>query len=282
MSWPMEACCFGAGETCVHLHDICCSSQGGWRSGLPVCLGDVNGDGYDDACVWCLIANPPLDDYSPVPPDAGSGTKNRYLTFSGGDEGRQQAARVTFVSLPPPFDYATGRTMWVQEPDLVTEASGSDQSVPPPSFWAATLGCNPYYTYWIQYDRVDVYDAGILPDGTYHVQLIDSTCSTLNEGDYSDPLTVLLSEVGDVVGAAPDPAPQGTVDFVDIAAVVSKFKNDPGSIRKARADITNANLATANPDQKVDFVDISCVVGAFRADPCAIVGPPTTDPCDGP
>ena len=230
-----------------------------------------------------MIANPPLDDYSPDPPDAGSGTKNRYLTFRGGDEGRQQAARVTFVSLPPPFDYANGRTMWVQEPDPVTEASGSDQPVPPPVFWAATLGCDPYYTDWTwPYDRIDVYDAGIIPDGTYDVQLIDSTCSTSNEGDYSDPLTVLLSAVGDVVGSSPGPAPQGTVDFVDIAAVVSKFKNDPDAIRKARADITHGDLATPNPDQKVDFVDISCVVGAFRSEPCNIVGPPAVDPCPGP
>ena len=69
------------------------------------------------------------------------------------------------------------------------------------------------------------------------------------------------------------------MDFVDIAAVVSKFKNDPGSIRKARADVTGNGPTDPLPNRKVDFVDISCVVGAFRAEPCEIVGPPVVDPC---
>ena len=129
-----------------------------------------------------------------------------------------------------------------------------------------------------------MYDDGIIPEGTYEVHVIDSSCWLDYAESWSPVLEVTLSKAGDVVGNSVSPpasAPQDVVDFVDITAVVDKFKNTPGSIRKARADVTNGNLTAANPDRKVDFVDISCVVSAFRADPCAIVGPPTTDPCDG-
>jgi hypothetical protein len=69
---------------------------------------------------------------------------------------------------------------------------------------------------------------------------------------------------------------------VDISAIVAKFKNEPGAIRKARADITGNGPGDALINRKVDFVDISCVVGAFRAEPCDIVGPPVDDPCTPP
>ena len=107
-------------------------------------------------------------------------------------------------------------------------------------------------------------------------------CDTADSDSYSPPLTVTMSPAGDVVGdCAPDPctAPQSVVDFVDITAIVDKFKNEPCAIRKARADLTNADINQPDPDRKVDFVDISCVVGAFRADPCLIPGPPVVDPC---
>ena len=258
------------------------------------------------ASTACPSSSAPRPDPVPDPADIGFGTKNRYLTFAGGDAGRQQAVRVKFVSLPPPFDFADDRTAWVQEPFVVTDAGGADGPTPPPSHLAATLDCDPHCRDWSagacdagtcvggllggmrwpctdddECRRVDVYDAGIVPGGLYDVQFIDCDpgCSITDEGNYSDPLAVLMSEAGDVVGASPGPAPQGVVDFVDIAAVVSKFKNEPDAIRKARADVTGNGPADALPNRKVDFVDISCVVGAFRAEPCVPEGPPVVDPC---
>jgi hypothetical protein len=49
------------------------------------------------------------------------------------------------------------------------------------------------------------------------------------------------------------------VDFEDIAAVVDKFRNLPGALTKARADVSGST-----PDRIIDFTDISFVVEAFR------------------
>jgi hypothetical protein len=130
--------------------------------------------------------------------------------------------------------------------------------------------------------RVDVFDAGIVPGGLYNVQFIDcdENCSITNEEDYSDALPVQMSEAGDVIGFACLPAPEGAVSFVDIMCVVSKFKNEHGAIRKARADIVGTGGPfDPLPNQKVDFVDVSCAAGAFRGYPCVPVGPPMDDPC---
>ncbi len=237
-----------------------------------------------DACQECLIAGLPFDDPIPVPVDIGFGTKNRYLSFMGGDPGRLQAVQVTFVNLPD-FPFANGRTAWVQEPFLVTEASGDSGPMPPPTMRAAVLDCDPYYTDWSTYGTVHVYDAGIVQGSTYQLRLIDSTCDRHNAGDYGPPLMVDMSAIGDVVrdcGVTPCSAPQGAVDFVDISAVVEKFKNTPGAPRKARADIINSDIALPVPDRKVDFVDISYCVEAFRGSASAPPGPPPNDPCGPP
>jgi len=46
------ACCFPDG-TCQTVTRVCCDDMGGIPSpfGAPMCLGDMNGDGFDDACV---------------------------------------------------------------------------------------------------------------------------------------------------------------------------------------------------------------------------------------
>ncbi|MGD2108477.1 MAG: hypothetical protein PVI86_03705 [Phycisphaerae bacterium] len=227
--------------------------------------------------------DPPMPD--PGLGDIGFGTKNRYLSFSAGSAGVQQAVRVTFDSVPG-FEFAEGRAYWVQEPTEVTEASGSDGAPGPGelSMWAATLGCNPFYTDWSTYGVVDVYDAGILRGGVYGVQLINENCSLFFETSYSDPLTVVMSAVGDLAGitctlVTCDP-PQGVVDFTDVNAVVEKFKNTPGAPRKARTDLLNGTVTLPFPDRKVDFVDIAQAVDAFRGDPLSEVGPPGVDPCE--
>jgi hypothetical protein len=152
--------------------------------------------------------------------------------------------------------------------------------------WAATLDCDPYYTDWTQYNTVDVYDAGIIPDGVYEVRVIDSTCSTDDTNSFSPPLEVRMSKAGDVVGCCFDnkvpgqwDPPQGVVDFVDISCVVDKFKNTPGSLRKARADIMGNGPADPIPNRKVDFVDIGQTVDCFRNECTPPVGPPEVDPC---
>ncbi len=264
---------------------------------ITVRAGGHNADGGPgtvkiDCEPKCTPSTEPLPDFCPVPPDIGFGTKNRYMTFRGGDPGLVQAVRVTFASLPPPFDYAEGRKMWVQEPFLVGEPSGSPEPADA-NFWGARLGCTPFCTDWTQYDRVDVFGGEIVPSAVYDVQFIECNCSFWDESAYSAPLSVRLSRAGDVAGDCGLPpcaspkggqdccsAPQGVVDFVDISAAVEKFKNVPCIVRKARADVINSTITLPEPDRKVDFVDISCIVEAFRGSPCPLPGPPVVDPCD--
>jgi hypothetical protein len=199
-----------------------------------------------------------------------------------GQESEPVAIRVTFDSVPG-YEYAEGREMWVQAPVEVTEASGSNGATPPPTFRAATLACTPYYdTDWPAYGPVDVYYDAIVPGASFSVQALKQSCNAASEDDYSAALVVDMSAAGDLVtdcGVQPCSAPGGVVDFVDISAVVDKFRNLPAAPRKARADLINSDIAQPMPDRKVDFVDISYCVDAFRGSSSPLPGPPITDPC---
>jgi hypothetical protein len=226
-------------------------------------------------------SSPPFND--PITPNVNFGTKNRYLSFGLTPHmpGKQHAIKVTFVSLPG-YEYAEGRTMWVQEPAVVTEASGSSDPVPPPTTLLARLGCEPFWADWPTYDVVHVYDAGIIPGGVYEIRSIADACDLAEPGDYSAVLQVEMSAIGDIVGdcaVQPCTPPNGVIDFVDISGAVEKFKNTPGAPIKARADVINATVTEPLPDRKVDFVDISHIVSAFRSEAILPPGPPAVDPC---
>ncbi|MGB2986978.1 MAG: Ig domain-containing protein [Phycisphaerae bacterium] len=284
----------------------------------PVCIGlDVNAmpcidpadcdfgtgiqyecgiDGYC-ICERCVVSEPPVLD--PNVPDTGNGTRNRYLSFSAGTPGRNVALRVKFVSLPSPHNYANGRTMWVKAPFPVSEKAGTTGSSPP-DFWAAELGCveDAHWADWTEYGVVHVYDVlgNVIPNGTYEIQAIDSTCPIYSRSSYSEPLVINTSKWGDVVGEFYlDPEdcrttpngytdcwspPNGVVNFDDISSGVDKFRNLIGAPQKSRADIAG-DPPLGIVDNICNFVDISYCVDAFRGLPYPFYGPPETDPCDG-
>jgi hypothetical protein len=225
--------------------------------------------------ITCRFAEVPVPD--PRVFDTGCGTRNRYLSFQTGSTGLTEAMRVTFKNLPGTFAQYNGDQWFVGAPFEVTEASGSDESAPPPTFWAATLQCGtPYYDDWSQYGVVHVFDAGIVPDAVYEIQAISAECELDDPKGFSQPLTIKTSRLGDVVGdcgVLPCSAPQCVVDFRDISAIVEKFKNSPQAPQKVRMDVINSTLAFPAPDHKVDFVDISASVDAFRGSPPALPGP---------
>ncbi len=53
-------------------------------------------------------------------------------------------------------------------------------------------------------------------------------------------------------------APDGITDFVDVSAILDKFKNLTGNVIKARADIE-----PKVPDQLVNITDVAFCLGAF-------------------
>lgn len=238
-------------------------------------------DGDPEMCP-CAASTAPILDTSP--PDLGSGTKNRFLSLIAGDPGVKQAVRVTFADLPPLYEYAEGRTMWVGPPFPVTEASGESGDAPEPTFLAATLQCQPYYTNWSQLGVVHVYDSGVLPGGTYEVHVVAGVCSIYDSASFSDTLGVNTSIFGDITGNGPHPQtgtwdpPQGIINFNDITAIIDKYKNEPQP-PKVRADIISNDILSPVPDLLVDFVDITAAVEAYRGYPLSLPGPPTSDPC---
>lgn len=151
----------GGGGTCTGggfvLNGTIGQPDAGMLSGGPY---EVTGGFWAIAPVCPAPGSPTAE---PTVPDAGFGTRNRYLSFSGGTLGVQEGVRVTFATMPPPFEYAQDRQMWVGEPQPVSESPSNSGSTPPPTFLAATLQCEPYLDDWTVYDSVHVYDQSIVP-----------------------------------------------------------------------------------------------------------------------
>ena len=99
----------------------------------------------------------------------------RFMAVGAGESREIQGGRVTRFDLPEPFDGLKGRTLWLGQPTEVTDRSGVVDPLMAeghPTFWAATLQCDPFYADWSQYGTVHVYHESIIPDGVYDLQAI--------------------------------------------------------------------------------------------------------------
>ncbi len=214
-------------------------------------------DGEPDECS-CLVGAAPLAEK--IGPD--DSIKNRYLSFTAGDGGASQAIRVTLSNLPPPNDGLNGRTLWVGPPSPMTELPGLNDDTAP-TFNAARLQCDPFYTDWSLQGVVHVSHEVIVPGSTYDLQTIDEICIAALEASYSLPLPLNTSSWGDVVSdcsTMPCGPPNGVVGVpTDVVSILDKFSSLPGAPIKARCDIEPAIL-----DGKITIVDVSRAVDAFR------------------
>lgn len=239
-------------------------------------LGEECSGGLDPC--GCLAASAPR--LAQCCADGGSGGGVRYLSFSPGDLGHTQAIRVTLKDLPPPYDVFNAMTMWVGAPREVSEKSGNvDPSSAPgwPTFTAATLQCEPYFRDWSAFATVHVYHEGIVPGGTYALQMIDALCGPDVAEAFSTGLELRTSAWGDVLKdctTRPCGPPDGSVDVAtDVLAVLEKFVNRGGPI-KARADIEPACV-----DLTINITDVMWILEAFRGLPYPFVS--DGDLCDG-
>lgn len=167
--------------------------------------------------------------------------------------------------------------MWVDSPTPCSEAAGKSDATPP-TFMAAGLTCEPVFLDWGGVGTVHVSDTVIVPGGVYDVQAVDFACGVSAEEFYSDALPISTSRWGDLTGdcsTSPCTPPDGRVDFVDIAAVVDKYRNLPSAPAKTRADV-----APSVPDLKVDMVDVSQVLDAFRGNPYPFAVPTACQTAD--
>jgi len=210
----------------------------------------------------------------PVQTEAIVAAKNRYLSFTPGNAGRNVALRITLADLPTPHEGFNGSYVWVDAPSSISEVPGVSDATPP-TFYGASVSCTPHCRDWSTIDVLHVSGDAIIPGGQYDVQAIDCTCSTADEGSYSAALGAPTSTYGDLVGdcsVSPCTPPDGRIDFIDISAVVEKFRGLGGAPIKVRAD-----LAGDVPDRIIDFVDISAAVDAFRGLPANFAGPSGCD-----
>ncbi len=216
-------------------------------------------------------------------------SKNRYLSFSGGNPGRSQAIRIRLIDLPVPYDTWTvdqdndglGDTVvWVGEPFALSELSGKDDATPP-TFMAAPLEpdlSSFLFRDWSALGTIHVFGEVIIPGGTYDIQVLDSTCSELIPDHFSDPATVVNPRWADAVGPFNSSegvwsAPNGSVDVGgDVVAILDKFKNAATAPKKARSDIQPRDL-----DFKISIVDVTRALDAFSGAQYPFT-PSTSDP----
>jgi hypothetical protein len=233
----------------------------------------------------------------------GASIKNRFISVTCGDPGRNQALRVKVISLPAPYDVWNGMDLWVSQLLEVCENAGSAGvapcAAPAPglaknTFWAARLSCDwndALFMDWTTLDLpVHIYNEVIIPsnraqgkdqDAVYEVAFVDDSCSLKDDNSYSDPLTIIQPRWGDVLGACnknPCSAPQGVVNIGDVDGILAKFQNLPGSPIKSRADLVGLPGNEGELDRIISIVDVTWCLDAFIG---GKYGFAPGDPCDG-
>ncbi len=216
--------------------------------------------------------------------EPASSSKSRYIGFTPPNVGSPIALRVRLVSLlsptggapagSPDFSAFVDQLRWVSAPGEFVDSPSQGTT-----FVAAGLACDPVCMEFDGVDAVQVFGGEILPDSVYEVQAIRCSCDFANEDHFSDVYTVVTAHWGDVnppffsETAPPQP------DFLDIAAVVSKFTDAPASQIKARIQL-QPNLL--DPAELISFKDIAADVAAFVNGVYPFVGPcvcPSTIVC---
>ena len=240
---------------------------------------DRNTNSIPDACEPCFSSAPPEAETIFDGKEDVVSTKNRFLSLSVGDAGRHQAIRLSLVSLPAPYDVWNGTELWVGPTKEVSEKATSIQPTGGfPNFHAATLRCAPFFREWNKLGTVHVFHEAIVPQGIYTVDVIDNSCSTKVEGNFSDPLTMTTAYWGDTVFDLSEdpPLPPGgpPVDVVDALALLESFSSVPGAITKARADLEPACL-----DLKINVSDVLFSLAGFSGLSYPFV-PTAPDPCE--
>ncbi len=147
-----------------------------------------------------------------------------------------------------------------------------------PTFYAAKLQRTPECGFLGNIRLVHVFYEGIVPEGSYNVQVVDcTTCDLNDEGNYYAPLAITATIWGDVLEnyvTLPCAPPDGIVTFLDVTGTLGRCVSDPSSIRKTRADLEPACL-----DMLVNFSDVLFSVTGFQEVPYAF-SPAVADPCN--
>ncbi len=238
-------------------------------AGAPDCNGNLVPDECDldtpalncddnefvDACE-CLPSEAPTTVIDAV-------ASNRYVSFVPPVVGCDAVAlRTKLTTMPAQFAALTDATYFVQPPQEVLDPVAGP-------FWASRLGCDAIYLDWNSFDVIHLYGEEIVPFGVYTVQSVDRGCNAEAEGNYSSgPAIHTAAAWGDIVELFAAPGVVAQPDFIDIAAAVEAFVEDPDA-----PPLVLADLYPGVPDQVMDFRDIALVVEGFVGDPYPFAGP---------
>jgi hypothetical protein len=217
----------------------------------------------------------------------GSGTlvarvNNRVLSFTAGDAGLTQAVRVTFRNLTGAFSSWNGRRLFVGNLSDVCEVAGvGPGGICPPGAptekWAklqCTIHCR---SDWSQMPVINAFHEGVVPGGTYDIEVIDCSCDPNDPNAYSAALTLNNPPWGDLCGIfrlGMWTASDGGVGVTtDVVADLEKFSNRLSAPRKSRADLEPGCL-----DRQLNISDVSQALNGFRSIPYRFT-PTASDPC---
>jgi hypothetical protein len=245
-----------------------------WRDVLPIAEFD------------CPTSSAPQPDT--LPNSSGSSVaavNNRTLSFRAGDAGRTQMIRVTFQNLPSFYSAWNGRQLYLANPAEICELGGvgPGQSCPAGTAtanWAA-LECTPTCrSDWSELGVIHAFHEGIVPGGTYVIDVLDCRCELEVPPNPALALAVTTARWGDLVGLFMNggwTAADGGVNLTsDVVADLDKFGSRPGAPSKPRADLEPACL-----DRKVNITDVTRALDAFRGILYSF-RPQTPDPCASP
>lgn len=249
-----EACCT-ASDTCVFLEATCCAISSGYTPMGPgtVCLGDSNGDTFDDACVAVLA--PPLAEVysSPCATDDDClneasciggvcyAPKNRYFSF----QPNSGATAVAFEVRAPVCGTLVG---YVGTPAAVG-GSFFSSIVPAPVFrvWGEPV--------------VHVGDCAVFPGSRYEIRATDGVA-------FSAPLTLpTVRHWGDTVGGFSNGAfepPDGCVNALDVQAVLRRFQGFPNAPPVPWADVMSVSTVDPCLNRAVSVADVLEIVQAAQ------------------
>lgn len=246
---------------------------------------DEDGDGRPDECCFLSSAPVPLtiSDDSGVPYVLTAG---RFLIFTAGDPGRNQALRVAFQFLPVPFDAWNGAQLWVGPTTEVSENGATFEPIPGfGTFSAATLQCEPFFANWSDVGTIHVFHEGVVPGAVFDIQVIDEFCDSASDASFSGSLVLSTAIFGDVVDycgvcdseSPPDcvncTPPDGSVGILDVFAIINRFVSASGAPRKPRTELEPACL-----DLVSTISDVLQGINGFAGLPYSFE-PSADDPC---
>lgn len=246
---------------------------------------DLDGDGVAETFGCDCVNIPPPPTVVP-----GEIAKSRTLVFNPGGGGQNVAGltdtafRVRMVELlaplnppvpnQPDFSAFEGEVRWVGPVDEYREGQA-----PTPTFFGSLVQCDAYFADWSGVSSLAVGGAEVLPQSTYIIQSVDSSCPDLeDENCYSDPLILVTGRFGDLV-APFEGSGFKQPDILDILEVVNKLLGATPPTQ-ASADM-GPNVLDFS--LQVNIRDVLDVVDQFLGAPYPYHGPcpcPSEVTCD--